>query len=114
LLRGGLRTVTGAIGRNDPENVEVRTPVATLGIRGTDFEVRMCAGDCLDVDPAPRDGLYAGVNRGTVVIMNAAGEVVSTAGQFAFVANLGMLPSSLPFRPRALGQDPMPDPLDCD
>ncbi|MGM0521611.1 MAG: FecR family protein, partial [Pseudomonadota bacterium] len=35
LLRGGLRAITGAIGRNAPENVSHSTPVATMGIRGT-------------------------------------------------------------------------------
>lgn len=38
LTRGGLRSVTGAIGRSRPENVKIDTPVATMGIRGTDMD----------------------------------------------------------------------------
>ncbi|MBE0508209.1 MAG: FecR domain-containing protein [Marinospirillum sp.] len=38
LARGGLRSVTGAIGRARPDNVKIDTPVATMGIRGTDMD----------------------------------------------------------------------------
>ncbi len=37
LLRGTFRFVTGLIGQADRTRVRVRTPVATIGIRGTDF-----------------------------------------------------------------------------
>src|SRR5690606_35388775 len=61
LLKGGFRAVTGLIGKNDRERFRVRTPVATIGIRGTDFEARLCDGDCFDITPIPQDGLYTGV-----------------------------------------------------
>lgn len=38
LARGSLRSVTGALGRARPENVRIETPVATMGIRGTDMD----------------------------------------------------------------------------
>lgn len=37
LLRGGLRTVTGFIGRLNNNAYQVKTPVATIGIRGTAY-----------------------------------------------------------------------------
>src|SRR3546814_8969690 len=37
LLRGGLRTVTGAIGKANHDGYQLKTPVGTLGIRGTEF-----------------------------------------------------------------------------
>lgn len=114
LLRGGFRAVTGAIGRNNQEDYEVKTPVATLGIRGTNYQARMCAGDCVDIDPMPDDGLYAGVDSGAISITNAAGETIATAGQYAYVAGAGEPPSTLPFRPRVLTQDPIPDPDACE
>lgn len=40
LTRGAMRFVTG---RSDPSRIEIRTQVATLGIRGTDFVV-LCDG----------------------------------------------------------------------
>lgn len=36
LVRGGFRTLTGWIGRNNKDAYAVRTPTATIGIRGTD------------------------------------------------------------------------------
>ena len=48
LVKGGLRTVTGLIGKRKPEAFQVDTPIASIGIRGTDFITRICAGDeCL-------------------------------------------------------------------
>lgn len=37
LLSGAFRMVTGEIAKRQPDNVTVATPVATIGIRGTDF-----------------------------------------------------------------------------
>jgi hypothetical protein len=45
LVKGGLRTVTGLIGKRRPEGFQVDTPIASIGIRGTDFITRICAGD---------------------------------------------------------------------
>lgn len=44
LIKGGLRTISGSIGKTNPESFELRTAVATIGIRGTDFAVRLCEG----------------------------------------------------------------------
>jgi hypothetical protein len=42
LLKGGLRTITGSIGKISPETFQVNTPTTTIGIRGTDFVARIC------------------------------------------------------------------------
>ena len=39
LIEGGLRIVTGAIAKTDPENYKVKTPVALMGVRGTEFSI---------------------------------------------------------------------------
>ena len=46
LVEGGLRVVTGAMAKSNPENYKVRTPVALMGVRGTEFSVMLC-GDQL-------------------------------------------------------------------
>lgn len=38
LIKGGLRTITGVIGKQDPQAYQVKTPVATIGVRGTHYE----------------------------------------------------------------------------
>lgn len=41
LLKGGLRFVSGLIGKARPDNFEIRTSVATIGVRGTSGEVHV-------------------------------------------------------------------------
>jgi hypothetical protein len=47
LLKGGFRMVTGAVSKRGPDALRIRTATATVGIRGTDFDARLCAKDCL-------------------------------------------------------------------
>jgi hypothetical protein len=42
LVSGGLRVITGAMAKSNPENYRVRTPVALMGVRGTEFAVMLC------------------------------------------------------------------------
>ncbi len=46
LLAGGLRTITGLIGRTQRDSYLVTTPTATVGIRGTHYALRYCNNDC--------------------------------------------------------------------
>ena len=39
LVTGGFRTVTGLVASEDPESYQVNTPVATIGVRGTEYSV---------------------------------------------------------------------------
>jgi hypothetical protein len=46
LLRGGLRAITGLINKRNPGALEFRAATATIGIRGTSFDARICGDDC--------------------------------------------------------------------
>jgi hypothetical protein len=46
LLRGGFRAITGLITKDSPDAAKIQTATATMGIRGTDFDARVCAKDC--------------------------------------------------------------------
>ncbi len=48
LVKGGLRALTGAIAKQNPDAYRVDTPVATLGVRGTEFDVRWCDEQCAE------------------------------------------------------------------
>ena len=105
LLRGGLRAVTGAIGEGRHESYTLETPLATMGIRGTDFRLRHCQGDCLDlqnigVEP-PLDGLYTQ----TLVGITQVGQLPVPAGQSSFTDMTG-LSMLLPVPPPILQLDP--------
>ncbi len=69
LLKGGLRTVTGLIGRRNNTNYRLSTITATIGIRGTDYAATLCQGDCRNSDGSlAKDGLYGrthGISHGT-------------------------------------------------
>ncbi len=58
LLKGGLRAITGLIAKSSPNAARLQTSTATIGIRGTDFDARLCATDCqadsAKVPDAPR------------------------------------------------------------
>ncbi len=46
LFKGGLRALTGLIGKRNPNGYRIQTAVATIGIRGTEFDARLCTDDC--------------------------------------------------------------------
>ena len=55
LVSGGLRVITGAMAKNNPENYKVRTPVALMGVRGTEFSVILCGEGVCDETGAEFD-----------------------------------------------------------
>jgi len=113
LLKGGFRAVTGFI--KNKLNYRYNTAVATIGIRGTSFMVRICNEDCFDVDPPPKNGLYLEVIDHSVVVKNNGGETILSAGQFGYVANDSAKMEVLDSRPAVFVQSPIPvaDPADC-
>jgi hypothetical protein len=95
LLTGGLRLVTGIVGARNRAKFQVGTQTATIGIRGTTFNVDDCASPgggegCTGVEP----GIYVGVSNGSVVLSNAEGRMVLQAGQFSRIAR-GSAPRSV-------------------
>ena len=97
LLKGGFRTVTGLIGQLNRQNYEVRTPTSTIGIRGTDYAVRDCVGDC---GAGVKDGLYGsvlGMASGTnkVAVTNNAGESIFGKDEHFYVADANSAPQQL-------------------
>ena len=70
LLRGTARMITGLIARRSPSNIRVSTVTATIGIRGTDFEVAVITEDRADA----RAGVYDYVHDGATNIRIASGQ----------------------------------------
>ncbi len=100
LVKGGLRAVTGLIGKRNHDAVSFDTPTATIGIRGTHFGALFCQNDCGGVPTPsgamPANGLYVDVAQGAVVLTNNGGQQVFQAGQFGYVANLNTPPVIVP------------------
>ena len=100
LVKGGLRAVTGLVGKRNHDAVSFDTPTATIGIRGTHFGALFCQNDCGGVPTAsgstPQNGLHVDVAQGAIVLTNPAGQQVFQTGQFGFVANLNTPPMVVP------------------
>jgi hypothetical protein len=107
LVKGGVRAVTGTIGRTNQDNLKVDAVVATVGIRGTGFNISYCSGDCVNKDKsAAKDGLYAGVFEGKISVTNQSGTETLGVNQYLFVADKDARPVRLSTPPSFL-----PDPL---
>lgn len=88
LVKGGLRAVTGIVGKRSQDKYEMGTATATIGIRGTTFSADDCvsareqSADCARLDAA----VYVGVADGEVVVRNGQGELGLSAGQFGLIS----------------------------
>lgn len=96
LVRGGMRTVTGAIGRVQRSNYGVVTPTLSLGIRGTNYTLVECDNNCRNPDGslAPNGG-YGAVTDGRIGITNETGEREFGADQYFYVASATTAPIQL-------------------
>ena len=88
LIKGGVRVVTGLIGRANHDNYKFRVSGATIGIRGTGFDV-WCNGPCADGSSNPQASTtlwsqYAELS--TPSSMNDAGGQVAAWGMMAEAA----------------------------
>jgi hypothetical protein len=116
LEQGGFRSVTGAIGQKNKANYRIETPVAHMGVRGTDHESYY-----FPPGASENPGAYNKVNVGFTFIRTPAGEVLIAPNQVGYVRNAqetpGLLPSVPGFFNRAIAPrssqwhlPPRPDP----
>jgi hypothetical protein len=119
LIVGGLRILTGYIGKVNKEDYKVKTPVATIGIRGTGFDlyyINRC-------DPLleerkrkacqSKKGLYSHVWKGSIYQQNQKNKAILSAPDKSYIASeqgpivsLAQLPTNqLPIRPDKVSFD---------
>ena len=86
LVRGGFRTLTGQIGKLNHDQYQLLTTQATIGIRGTHYQVQICAaGQCKNRGADVGAGMYGGVYEGRVVVANGFGSGEYGADEFFYV-----------------------------
>jgi hypothetical protein len=83
LVRGGFRAITGLISKNSPNAARVQTGTATIGIRGTDFDARVCSTECGAESARIPENARPNAVQASARIFNAQGEIsaVDAAGQ---------------------------------
>jgi hypothetical protein len=80
LLKGGLRTITGLVGRNNKNNYQVSTSVATIGIRGTEYTIQY------------GQSITGSVGEGEINVCNGAGCLSVTNGESYYVQSQEIKP----------------------
>lgn len=92
LVSGGFRTISGSIGKSNKEAYRIDTPAASIGIRGTDYEL------IISIDGK----VFAAVHAGGITLVNDIGDLdLGSDSNYLFAeVSSGSSP---------LGLDEMPD-----
>jgi hypothetical protein len=118
LIRGGLRAVTGLVAKENPQAFRVATSVATIGIRGSGFDL-LCEGLCADGNEAPApqraapqsgDGLFLHTWQGVAEVRFDTRTLVVEEGRAALFASGAREPTLLPVLPAFMRDNPAPRP----
>ncbi len=117
LTTGGMRVLTGSIGKTNKEAFAIDTPVGTIGIRGTGFDL-VCQGDCqttqavkqADIKNHPQNGLYSYVWQGQIIIVNDAGEFELAMPNSNYLPNRNSAAIDFTGLPELLKNNPFPRP----
>jgi len=96
LVAGWMRMVTGAIGKKYPGNVKQGTSVATIGIRGTTFQVIHIPEGGLPGYPDTAPGTYLMLEEGSVEITTDGGKRLLQPGDVIFVSSKDAQPQLAP------------------
>lgn len=89
-VKGGFLYISGTIGKKAPEKVSLRTPMGSIGIRGTKVWGGMWDKNC-----------YIYVEDGAISVSNEAGQVYLSHGQVTRIAD----PLTPPDQPVLWAQD---------
>jgi len=103
-VRGGLRFLSGAIGKLNNEAFRVATPVATIGIRGTGFDL-LCSGQCDGSD------MFARVWDGAIMLNTETDSLLLNNNQAAVMPNSRSKPRIVTIPPalESMENTPRPD-----
>ena len=85
LFRGGMRIITGWIGKTNHSAYVVSTSTATVGIRGTDHEPFVITDD-LSARLGQPAGTYDKVNRGGTSLQGRGGDLNLAPGQVGYAS----------------------------
>lgn len=114
LLKGAVRAVTGAIAKAEPANVKFFTQTATVGIRGTAFDMSCTTGQSGEftfTQCSAGSSVNVEMREGSTQITTPNGNLLLTQGQSAFVTPNTLIPNLSPQPLNILNKNPSPGPL---
>ncbi len=95
LLRGGLRKITGSIGNSALAKDQVQTGLATIGIRGTDYVIKLCKSDDCEQTVSRNDPdvkLHAVVLEGAITLTtDEEVQILMAMGEYGTATNETLL-----------------------
>lgn len=133
LLKGTLRSISGALGKRSNDRYQLNTPAATIGIRGTNYLAKYLPKDELFACQIRKEeekstsskstsaqsgsddssscgdfnsGLYVKVIMGEIYVSNDGGNQSYTAGQYGYAASFQQAPVVLTTNPGILFKPP--------
>ena len=112
LMKGSLHKITGRIGQHPNDRYVLSTPVATVGVRGTEYGIRVFQSEgCGGSADAPDDGLYLAVLEGEVGVFNNQGNLQLHAGEAAYVSPAQAQPQLVDDQPGVVFGQAEPEPV---
>jgi len=91
LIKGGLRTLTGAIAANPVADYRFHTGIMTIGVRGTDYVVKLCEKNDCEHSASRNDQnarLHVAVLDGLIYLEDSDGQRGDLImGQYAIASN---------------------------
>jgi len=90
LVDGGLRAITGRIGKNAQDVYELHSDLATITVKGSAYTAVRCRKSCAGAAP----GLYVRAEKGLITLTNGAGTLTLRPGEIGYVLS----PESAPAR----------------
>ncbi len=116
LLQGSLRKITGEIGKWKEDVYELRTPVAGVGVRGTEYALRVFQSKgCGGMVDTGDDGLYLKVIKGIVDVHTKKAKIEVAKGDSLYIKSAESEPVKNVVKPGVLSpivEKPKPDPED--
>ena len=107
LITGGLRAITGLIGHDRKEDYAIKTPTATIGIRGTDHEVFHIPTEGLETARLAEAGTYNRVISGGTVLKTAGGSLLLHPNEIGFAPISGASPFLIKSLPKVFSGMPV-------
>jgi hypothetical protein len=95
LVDGGLRTVTGRIGKSAQDVYELHTEFALVTVKGSAYAAVRCRQACAGAKP----GLYVRADQGLITLANGKGRLELRPGQVGYVASADSAPGQVQVSP---------------